>query len=116
MKFTRPCPIQQPVEWKRYLNERLRAEFIAGADAEWRKRDRTTDDGRGAPVGTAAVSGGRVGGARSDDVRRVVIVEGTSCQVMVMAKIRDLRLSEPLELIELTWYEYDVPVVTARSR
>ena len=35
---------------------------------------------------------------------------------MVIVKIRERPLSEPLEPIALTWYEYDVPAVTARSR
>ena len=38
MKVKRPsCPVDE-ADWKRHLNERLRAEFIAGAEDEWRKR------------------------------------------------------------------------------
>jgi len=36
--LTRPLPSRDPVERRRRLEERLRAEFIAGAEAEWRNR------------------------------------------------------------------------------
>ena len=38
MRVKRP---ERPIargDWQRHLNERLRAEFIAGAEAEWRGR------------------------------------------------------------------------------
>jgi hypothetical protein len=38
MKVKRPeCPID-PTDWQRRVNLRLRAEFMAGAEEEWRKR------------------------------------------------------------------------------
>lgn len=36
-RLTRPRPSDDPVEWRRRLDDRLRAEYIAGAEAEWRK-------------------------------------------------------------------------------
>jgi hypothetical protein len=38
MKVKRPSRHVDEADWKRHLNERLRAEFIAGAEEEWRKR------------------------------------------------------------------------------
>ena len=38
MKVKRPTRPVDAAEWKHHLNERLRAEFIAGAEEEWRKR------------------------------------------------------------------------------
>jgi hypothetical protein len=38
MKVKRPSRPVDEADWKRHLNERLRAEFIAGAEEEWRKR------------------------------------------------------------------------------
>ena len=38
MKVKRPTrPVDEP-DWHHRLNQRLRAEFIAGAEEEWRKR------------------------------------------------------------------------------
>ena len=34
----RPTRPVDDADWKRHLQERLRAEFIAGAEEEWRKR------------------------------------------------------------------------------
>ena len=38
LKPTQPRPNEAPGERRRRLNERLRAEWIAGAEEEWRKR------------------------------------------------------------------------------
>jgi hypothetical protein len=38
MKVKRPERPIDPADWQRRLNLRLRAEFIAGAEEEWRKR------------------------------------------------------------------------------
>ena len=38
MKVKRPTrPVDEP-DWQHHLNQRLRAEYIAGAEEEWRKR------------------------------------------------------------------------------
>jgi hypothetical protein len=39
MKVKRPTRPVDEADWKRHLDERLRAEFIAGAEEEWRKRN-----------------------------------------------------------------------------
>jgi hypothetical protein len=38
MKVKRPERPIDPADWQRRMNLRLRAEFIAGAEEEWRKR------------------------------------------------------------------------------
>jgi hypothetical protein len=38
VKVKRPTRPVDDADWKRHLQERLRAEFIAGAEEEWRKR------------------------------------------------------------------------------
>jgi hypothetical protein len=38
MKVKRPERPVDEAEWRRHLNERLRREFITGAEEEWRKR------------------------------------------------------------------------------
>ena len=38
MKVKRPERPIDPADWPRQMNRRLRAEFIAGAEEEWRKR------------------------------------------------------------------------------
>jgi hypothetical protein len=38
VKVKRPTRPVAEADWKRHLEERLRAEFIAGAEEEWRKR------------------------------------------------------------------------------
>ncbi len=38
MKVKRPERPIDPADWQRRVNLRLRAEIIAGADAEWRRR------------------------------------------------------------------------------
>ena len=38
MKVKRPEHPIDPADWQRHMNRRLRAEFIAGAEEEWRKR------------------------------------------------------------------------------
>ena len=38
MKVKRPERAVDPADWQRHMNRRLRAEFIAGAEEEWRKR------------------------------------------------------------------------------
>jgi hypothetical protein len=38
MKVKRPERPIDPADWQRHMNRRLRAEFIAGAEEEWRKR------------------------------------------------------------------------------
>ena len=39
MKVKRPTgPVDEP-DWRYHLNQRLGAEFIAGAEEEWRKRN-----------------------------------------------------------------------------
>jgi hypothetical protein len=38
MKVKRPERAVAPADWQRHMNRRLRAEFIAGAEEEWRKR------------------------------------------------------------------------------
>jgi hypothetical protein len=38
MKVKRPERPADPADWQRHMNRRLRAEFIAGAEEEWRKR------------------------------------------------------------------------------
>jgi hypothetical protein len=37
MKVKRPERPIDPSEWQRQMNRRLRAEFIAGAEVEWRR-------------------------------------------------------------------------------
>lgn len=47
MKVKRPERPIDPAAWQRHMNRRLRAEFIAGAREEWRKRNgrpMTADD------------------------------------------------------------------------
>jgi hypothetical protein len=39
MKVKRPERPIDPADWQRRMNVRLRAEFIAGAEEEWRKRN-----------------------------------------------------------------------------
>jgi hypothetical protein len=38
MKVKRPSRPVDQAEWQRHMNVRLRAEFITGAEEEWRKR------------------------------------------------------------------------------
>ena len=38
MKVKRPIRPVDEADWKRHLNERLQAEFVARAETEWRKR------------------------------------------------------------------------------
>jgi hypothetical protein len=38
MKVKRPERPIDPADWQQRMNVRLRAEFIAGAEEEWRKR------------------------------------------------------------------------------
>jgi hypothetical protein len=38
MKVKRPDRPIDPVDWQRRMNVRLRAEYIAGAEEEWRRR------------------------------------------------------------------------------
>ena len=38
MKVKRPERPIDRADWQRHMNRRLRAEFIAGAEEEWRKR------------------------------------------------------------------------------
>ena len=38
MKVKRPSRAVDPADWQRHMNLRLRAEFIAGAEEEWRKQ------------------------------------------------------------------------------
>ena len=38
MKVKRPERPIDPADWQRQINRRLRAEFIAGAEEEWRRR------------------------------------------------------------------------------
>jgi hypothetical protein len=38
MKVKRPERPIDTAEWRRHMNLRLRAEYIAGAEEEWRKR------------------------------------------------------------------------------
>jgi hypothetical protein len=38
MKVKRPERAVDPADWQRHMNRRLRGEFIAGAEEEWRKR------------------------------------------------------------------------------
>ena len=38
MKVKRPSRAVDPADWQRHVNIRLRAEFTAGAEEEWRKR------------------------------------------------------------------------------
>jgi hypothetical protein len=67
MKVKRPERPIDPADWQRRMNLRLRAEYIAGAEEEWRKRTGAADDGRGAGAGAATLSGGRV----SDQAREL---------------------------------------------
>jgi hypothetical protein len=39
MKVKRPERPIDPADWQRHMNLRLRAEFIVGAEEEWRKRN-----------------------------------------------------------------------------
>jgi len=38
VKVKRPERPIDPADWRQHMNRRLRAEFIAGAEEEWRKR------------------------------------------------------------------------------
>jgi hypothetical protein len=38
MKVKRPESAADPADWQRHMNRRLRAEFMAGAEQEWRPR------------------------------------------------------------------------------
>jgi len=38
MKVTRPETLDRPAQWQRQMSLRLRAEWIAGAEDEWRQR------------------------------------------------------------------------------
>ena len=39
MKVKRPTRPVDPADWQRHMNRRLRVEFIAGVEEEWRKRN-----------------------------------------------------------------------------
>jgi hypothetical protein len=59
LKFKRPERMIDRTDWRRHMNHRLRAEWIAGADEEWRRRTGRPMTAE-ARAGDAAVSGGRV--------------------------------------------------------
>jgi hypothetical protein len=38
MKVKRPSRTVDPADWQRHMNVRLRMEYLAGVEEEWRKR------------------------------------------------------------------------------
>lgn len=60
--LVRPRPSGDPIAWRRRLEEWLRAEFVAGAEAEWRKRTGRLMTAEELERVLAPVSRGRVAG------------------------------------------------------
>jgi hypothetical protein len=56
MKVKRPERAVDPADWKRHMNRRLRAEFIAGAEEQWLKRTGRPMSSSESYDGTRAIS------------------------------------------------------------